>query len=1128
MDHSQVIKYFDEYIKKYSPYQDNETYLALMEYISQTFTKELYENIPTQFKQLYEDNYIDIDMYDILLRNIGVPDKILSKLKINEKIILFKNFTDFYRYRGDVYFFDKVSKLFEGSDTSFDIYELYIDYDEDIRDWVFKPYKLIKNTSLELLTDNIRYDQIYDNIPSFLITRQQLTTHKNNKEIILPVKSNILLLDYSFAYSLNEMMNLVNATFLTQFQRKEITCYFIADEFTFTLKEFFIIWYYILLRCYDSSIGDVPLQWIIEYIDSSNPYTLSNIDEILEEYKLVTTALQSRNFYEKYISRPFKNFTYSAPHESTDFEYLLTFDFIEYIDVRLAGSIMDDKQVYSMILDELLNSLVLDISTTFDEYYVKYSEYFINSLTRITLDPKLTSSYLLMHNYKPYHTELLSSYNEIIFSNSRFDLVTPDASKIQFLYDMQMVDVCTALDYSITNLVYNSFDNCPIAENNTSKIMTTLQNNYNINEIKSINSRFNIENIYNQFDLSKIDIHLTSLFQLLLPDRATVNSTQLAFNNLTKNDSFLFENLFKNTVRYPLLDMIVNNIMMSYYSNKLNFVDTFNIPCSFSIYEDGTIINGDFIFGFSIDKIMVSNLSDYVTTGAGFTNIGDIVKYVGFGSILSTGLSGLTVGDKVKYITDDDSHYRTIVDFNLELNSIQLDKGYTGGDEIGDLVKLSTISDNALFKTLFHSFSPNYIIDHVYSIFYNLSHFSINSIVDLNSLMYNLMIADDLIIEDVSKFNFIIKSILSQVLLDIFNSSIKSKYYSNKLNFDKLNLLHTVPKTTLYSQSDSNLFEFIIKSISSLTITDNIFVDIIKQLLSIITFCDAINITYSLLPIENFESLSKFNFELLLKNIYNYNTIYDKNNINQQFNKLSIAELLDVQFIELKSNYTDGGTIIDDDFNFSTSTDRISIFNLDKYIGLGIGGLNIGDKIKYILDEDIHYRTIRSFNLSYSYIQLDSKYTGSNVVGKLAKLSQFSDNIVFDCFYYLYSINYINDYLNLFSYNLVKSENETLQDCYKCLSIYSNELNCNIVEQYLITHILPSLIITITENSGNIEISCSNENVEIFFTTDGSTPSFTDLKYISPFVNEYSTIKAIAYSLNDSDYTSYSNVGIYI
>jgi hypothetical protein len=176
MDHSQIIKYFDEYIKKYAPYSNNVIFQSLSDYVSKHFAKELYEIIPDNLKQLYEDNYIPLNIYDVFLKRLGVPDKVLYKLQITDKITFFKNFTDFYRYRGNIYFFDKVSKLFDFN--TFNIYELFIDYDNEISDWVFKPNLIVQNID-EVLTTYLDFDEVYNSVPSFLINKTLLTDIKN-------------------------------------------------------------------------------------------------------------------------------------------------------------------------------------------------------------------------------------------------------------------------------------------------------------------------------------------------------------------------------------------------------------------------------------------------------------------------------------------------------------------------------------------------------------------------------------------------------------------------------------------------------------------------------------------------------------------------------------------------------------------------------------------------------------------------------------------------------------------------------------------------------------------------------------------------------------------------------------
>jgi hypothetical protein len=105
MDQNDIIKYFNEYIKNYSPYANNSTFTSLIEYLGNNYLSELYNNIPYNFKQLWEQNKIPNELYDILLQNIGVPKKILNELSQIDKISFFNNFNNFNQYRGNFFFF---------------------------------------------------------------------------------------------------------------------------------------------------------------------------------------------------------------------------------------------------------------------------------------------------------------------------------------------------------------------------------------------------------------------------------------------------------------------------------------------------------------------------------------------------------------------------------------------------------------------------------------------------------------------------------------------------------------------------------------------------------------------------------------------------------------------------------------------------------------------------------------------------------------------------------------------------------------------------------------------------------------------------------------------------------------
>jgi hypothetical protein len=114
--------------------------------------------------------------------------------------------------------------------NTFNVYELYIDYYID--DWIFKPKKVINNIDF---TDNVflEYNSIYNNVPNFLINKSQLDYYKNNNEIVLPFKSNLLLLKYLFLYKETGISNLIFSTFLKEYNINTFILYFKMNNLMF-------------------------------------------------------------------------------------------------------------------------------------------------------------------------------------------------------------------------------------------------------------------------------------------------------------------------------------------------------------------------------------------------------------------------------------------------------------------------------------------------------------------------------------------------------------------------------------------------------------------------------------------------------------------------------------------------------------------------------------------------------------------------------------------------------------------------------------------------------------------------------------------------------------------------------
>jgi len=461
METSDIKSYFEKYLKQYTPYKNSKLYEALIDYFLENFTTELYQNIPTILKQLYENNFIDYSVYGYFLESVGVPKNVIRQLSDNDKTIFFNNITDFYRYRGDIDFFSKVTKLFPK--IKFDIYELYVDYDEP--DWVFKPRLIVKNTDGDKNIPNIKYNEVYNDVPSLLVNETQLTHYKENTNVILPYKSNILLLDCSYYYEISSLISLIISTFIKEYKSYVLDIYFEDYMLSINIGDFYLLWNYILLKYYNiTSFGGFNIEQIIEYSEYLNPYSIDDIEGIIQKFNNITNAKQARDFYEEYISNHFKvNAKYNKmTHE--DVKFYIDTNIINYLEQRILTSSEDKSIIYNNFLNEMFDSLLLYISNTLDPTFKFYSEYFVNSLTRITIDPKNSSTYILLNNFKPFHTEMVTQYSDYIFIDNNLERINPDDSEFRFVCSLEKADVFDTVEYNHINILIHEYNKVELIE----------------------------------------------------------------------------------------------------------------------------------------------------------------------------------------------------------------------------------------------------------------------------------------------------------------------------------------------------------------------------------------------------------------------------------------------------------------------------------------------------------------------------------------------------------------------------------------------------------------------------------------------------------------------------------------
>jgi len=609
-----IIKYFDEYIKNYTPYKNNKFYTAIIEHIKNSLVDFIYNKNPIQLKSLYENNLIPIDVTHTLLLQLGVPEQILNKLSIADQIIFLQSLSNFFRYKGSIDFFKKTSKIFS---DDFEIYELYIDFYPPTNKWVLKPVAILGDPDFH---DIISYIDVYNSVPSTLISEDQLTEYKNNCEIVLPLKSNLLLLKYQFIQEINSFLNLIVSTFMKQYGNNQFNIYFLNGSYYVSINQFVYIWFYIVLRLYNGIWPEYQLTKINILLSIFNPYTMTDIDRLFDEYNKLENSVDALTFFNENIQLYFNYIYYTSETTVSDMELNINSDILDYLNNRI-NNINPNfvKAEYHQLLNELLNSFSLYSYTQTDNMYIKYYEYFINFLPQIILDPKETKSYFILDNFKPFHTEIITQQNQYIKVQSKFDLVTPKTI-YNFAIQLSYIDLCSIIDNFNFLIYYSSLDNFDIIEQIIYQITYLYSSFFNISEESKLIYKLNYVLLLNMIDeIQQIKYKLKdngnnklllteiiSDLKVKLINQLNLNITDRSITNIRYNKISLLDIIDKiQQIKYKLkdsgnntlllteiisdlkvqlksqlnLNIIENNINKIYYNelNMMNLVDDYYI-----------------------------------------------------------------------------------------------------------------------------------------------------------------------------------------------------------------------------------------------------------------------------------------------------------------------------------------------------------------------------------------------------------------------------------------------------------------------------------------------------------------------------------------------------------------------
>ena len=420
-------EYFDQYIQTYLPYRSSNLYQTLTKNIFKNYFDDIYNNDPKILKKLYEDQEIPLSIVDKILTGIGMGDRIRHSLSGWEKLRFLQMLSDFQQYKGTIDFLINTSKVYM---NHIGIYELYL---EKKNPWVLNPELVHKSEFIDLYKEKIPYIEVYYKLPSLLINEEYLDELHLENELLLPMKTNMLFIDYVNLTRASLINDLIVATFLSQHGDSTKILYFEDDYFEADFNLITYVWFYIISEYFEVDWQAFPLNWILKYNsnDPTFPYILETLEPILEEYNNInkdssTTRTEIDDFYAKYYIQYFEDLyqTDSNVNRNKMLDYIKAnnIDLAIYLEHRIGGA-EDRKNELTKILSEIFYLLYYYIEHHENEYFHKYGLYWLYYLPRIITDVRNTPEYKLLKEYKPYHVEIIDRSLNIVLVDDLFNSV---------------------------------------------------------------------------------------------------------------------------------------------------------------------------------------------------------------------------------------------------------------------------------------------------------------------------------------------------------------------------------------------------------------------------------------------------------------------------------------------------------------------------------------------------------------------------------------------------------------------------------------------------------------------------------------------------------------------------------
>jgi len=448
------------------------------------FPKYIISNLTNKDKKILLHSFMDYNRYKGTIEQLRlVGTKFSEDVGIYELFIDLReieiNYYHIYTFNNADYFNLESVKLYDNLElndiftingveysindkvlTDDGIYRVYIDrlYSGEnlsirnfkVKRWVFLPEAIFTANGIQPPPEYFNYVSIYRDTKRYFVSPEYLTGLYRNDSLVLPIKSNLLFLDYKKYREVNTFYNLLAAIFLKSFYNERVIIYFGEGAYSTTLGKLYKLWYYILMKFYKYDFVDQSPINIVS-LNISNPnfeYTIEDIPNLLNEYKKVTEydSVKKNNIstpeYSKYyfrtISSKFLTETRNITINLTLDEYKVILEnevsisLISYIDNRIetCGSELKDYE-YTLILDEIYASLVTWSIQSGNSKISENIGYFMKNLSFISYPIAMSPTYNLIMFLKPYHVELITELHEYLQIKDIANSAIPDSTFVK-------------------------------------------------------------------------------------------------------------------------------------------------------------------------------------------------------------------------------------------------------------------------------------------------------------------------------------------------------------------------------------------------------------------------------------------------------------------------------------------------------------------------------------------------------------------------------------------------------------------------------------------------------------------------------------------------------------------------